>query len=75
LAGYQYLNAQMNVDGGNIVTKDTCDECEHFISHVTEIDEYGLEIWGYGCMLGGNHLSKHQYFNPCNEFKKREQHE
>jgi len=47
----------------------TCKECKHFIPHVTEIDEYGFEIYGYGCMLGGNHLSKQQFFNPCESFK------
>ena len=27
-----------------------------------EIGEYGFTIYGYGCMLGGNHLSKKNIF-------------
>jgi len=52
--------------------KRTCENCKQFISHVTEIDEYGFTIYGYGCMLGGNHLSKSQFFNPCKDFKRRD---
>ena len=48
----------------------TCKSCEFFIPHITVIDS-GIEIWGYGCELGGSFLNPFMFFNCCNEFKLR----
>lgn len=46
-----------------------CESCKEFISNILEINEYGQMIYGYGCMLGGNHLSEETFFNGCDKYK------
>jgi len=52
--------------------KGKCETCEYFISDVTVIDEYGSEIWGYGCELGGSYLDKKTFWNGCKDFKSQD---
>jgi len=47
----------------------SCKDCKFFLDHITIIDEFGLETWGYGCSLGGGLLSPDCFFNGCDNFK------
>lgn len=45
------------------------ESCTFFLRDILELDEKDNILHGYGCMLGGGHLSKQKFFLGCENYE------